>query len=40
LSISMVDKKPILQAFQHASHISEDLPSSKQLDLWGIPIGH
>lgn len=40
LSISMIDKIPILQAFRHASHIPEDAPISKQLDLWGFPIGH
>lgn len=40
LSISMVDKKPILQAFQYSTYISEDVPTSKQLDLWGVPIGH
>ena len=39
LSISIVDKKPILLAFDHSSYAPEELDPSKQLNLWDIPIG-
>jgi hypothetical protein len=39
LSISIVDKKPILLAFDHSSYPPEELDPNKQLNLWDIPIG-
>jgi hypothetical protein len=39
LSISIVDKKPILQAFDDLSDFSYECESDKQLNLWDIHIG-
>jgi len=39
LSISIVDKKPILQAFDDSSYFTQDPESPKQLNLWDIHIG-
>jgi hypothetical protein len=39
LSISMVDKKPILRAFDDSSYLVEDHESPKQLNLWDIHVG-
>lgn len=40
LSISIVDKKPISQAFSDLEHTSIEQLSEKQLNLWAFPIGH
>jgi hypothetical protein len=39
LSISIVDKKPILQAFDDSSYFTQDPESPKQLNLWDIHVG-
>ena len=39
LSISIVDKKPILQAFHASNYTNDDVEESNQLNLWSVPIG-
>jgi IS4 transposase len=39
LSISIVDKKPILHAFHASNYTHEDVEESNQLNLWSLPIG-
>lgn len=39
LSISIVDKKPILQAFHASNDTNDDDEESNQLNLWSVPIG-
>lgn len=39
LSISIVDKKPIISAFQHADYQLESESNAKQLNLWPFPVG-
>lgn len=39
LSISIVYKKPILQAFNDSSHFSDEHEPHKQLNLWDIHVG-
>lgn len=39
LSISIVDKKPILQAFHASNYNNDDVEESNQLNLWSVPIG-
>lgn len=39
LSISIVDKKPILQAFHASNYTNNDVEESNQLNLWSVPIG-
>jgi len=39
LSISIVDKKPILRAFDDSRYLSEDVQPPKQLNLWDVHVG-
>jgi len=39
LSISIVDKKPILHAFHASNYTHEDVEESNQLNLWSLPVG-
>jgi hypothetical protein len=39
LSISIVDKKPILQASHASNYTNDDVEESNQLNLWSVPIG-
>jgi hypothetical protein len=39
LSISIVYKKPILQAFNDSSYFSDEHEPHKQLNLWDIHVG-
>jgi hypothetical protein len=39
LSISIVNKKPILRAFDDSSYFSNEHESTKQLNVWDIHLG-